>query len=168
MSERDKSGKFVEGHDSPGPGRSSKYKEEYAVLAYKFCLLGAVDSELAQMFDVHEATINKWKKDHPAFYESTWRGKAEADAEIAHSLFHRAKGYCHEATHISIYEGAVTETQYTKRYPPDTKAASLWLRNRQPARWREKQEIVMNNDIIPVIVNEPDWLTKPEKEDDDN
>jgi hypothetical protein len=26
-------------------------------------------------------------------------------------------------------------------YPPDTTAASLWLRNRQPHRWRDKHEI---------------------------
>ncbi len=25
-----------------------------------------------------------------------------------------------------------------KHYPPDTQAASLWLRNRQPDKWRDK------------------------------
>ena len=27
---------------------------------------------------------------------------------------------------------------YTEHYPPDTQAASLWLRNRQPRQWRDK------------------------------
>ena len=27
---------------------------------------------------------------------------------------------------------------YTEHYPPDTQAASLWLRNRQPAKWRDR------------------------------
>jgi hypothetical protein len=28
-----------------------------------------------------------------------------------------------------------------KCYPPDTAAASLWLRNRQPAKWRDKTDV---------------------------
>jgi hypothetical protein len=30
---------------------------------------------------------------------------------------------------------------YTEHYPPDTTAASLWLRNRQPSKWRDRQEV---------------------------
>jgi hypothetical protein len=30
---------------------------------------------------------------------------------------------------------------YTEHYPPETQAASLWLRNRQPAKWRDRQEV---------------------------
>ena len=30
---------------------------------------------------------------------------------------------------------------YTKHYPPDTKAALRWLMNRQPALWRDRQEV---------------------------
>ena len=30
---------------------------------------------------------------------------------------------------------------YIEHYPPDTTAASLWLRNRQPNKWRDKREI---------------------------
>ena len=31
-------------------------------------------------------------------------------------------------------------TPIVKRYPPDTNAASLWLRNRHPAMWKERIE----------------------------
>ena len=31
---------------------------------------------------------------------------------------------------------------YVEHYPPDTAAASLWLRNRQPKLWRERSENV--------------------------
>ena len=30
---------------------------------------------------------------------------------------------------------------YTQHYPPDTKAALRWLMNRQPALWRDRQEV---------------------------
>ncbi len=37
-------------------------------------------------------------------------GKEIADATIAESLYHRAKGYSHPEVHVSNYQGAVTLT----------------------------------------------------------
>jgi hypothetical protein len=37
----------------------------------------------------------------------------------------------------------------TKHYPPDTAAAIIWLKNRQPERWRDKieQEVKVTKDV---------------------
>lgn len=123
-----------------GVGRPTSWKPEYADLAYKFCLLGANDERLAEMFGVCVATINNWKLEVPEFLESVTRGKEVADAEIAHSLFHRAKGYSHPEDDIKAISGAIVITPTTKHYPPDTGAATLWLKNRQPKLWRDKVE----------------------------
>lgn len=56
-------------------GRPTYFKEEYVELAYKYCLLGATDKDLAQFFEVTETTINNWKNDHPEFFESIKKGK---------------------------------------------------------------------------------------------
>lgn len=125
----------------PSAGRPSLYKNEYADQAYKYCLLGATDERLAELFGVNPDTVHEWKKVHPKFSESITRGKEIADAEIAASLFHRAKGYSHPEVHVSNYQGEVTLTPLTKHYPPDTPAASLWLRNRQPKIWRDKVDV---------------------------
>ena len=122
-------------------GRPSLYKPEYAELAYKFCLLGADDARLAQMFDVQESTINNWKQEFPEFLEYLKKGKEIADAEIAHALFHRAKGYSHPEVDIKVIEGQIVQTDLVKHYPPDTGAAMAWLKNRQPKQWRDKQEV---------------------------
>lgn len=123
-------------------GRPSKYEDKYADQAYKLCLLGATDAELADFFGVTESTLNLWKKKHPAFSESLKSGKVEADATIASKLYHRAKGYAHPDLITATYEGQITDTlEITKHYPPDTTAAIFWLKNRQPAKWRDKQEI---------------------------
>lgn len=119
-------------------GRPSKYKDEYAEQARKLCLLGATDKEMAGFFEVDEATINRWKKDHHDFCESITRGKDIADANVAERLYERALGYSHDEVHVSNYQGDVTLTPLIKHYPPDTPAASLWLRNRQPKKWRDK------------------------------
>lgn len=120
-------------------GRPTKYKEEYAELAYNYCLLGAIDDELAEFFDVHVSTINQWKHDYPEFSDSIKKGKSIADAKVAQALFHRATGYSHEDVDIKMYEGGIIETPYTKYYPPDATSAIFWLKNRQPKKWRDKQ-----------------------------
>jgi hypothetical protein len=122
-------------------GRPTSYSEEYAEQAYKLCLLGATDKKLADFFGVSEQTVNAWKSAHPHFLESITRGKEIADAEIAESLFHRAKGYSHPEVDIRVVDHVIVQTPLTKHYPPDTPAASLWLRNRQPKLWRDKQDM---------------------------
>jgi hypothetical protein len=61
---------------------------------------------------------------------------------VASKLFERACGYVHGA--VKFYrgeDGGVIKVPYEVHHPPDTQAASLWLRNRQPDRWRAKHEI---------------------------
>ena len=43
--------------------------------------------------------------------------------------------------HTSLPRTGGKEVPCTVEYPPDTTAASLWLRNRQPRLWRDKHEI---------------------------
>ena len=73
---------------------------------------------------------------------SITRGKAEADGDVAEKFYRRAMGYSHEAVKIFMPAGCSEPVYapYTEHSPPDTQAESLWLRNRQPARWRDKQE----------------------------
>lgn len=120
-------------------GAPSLYKPEYAEQTRKLCLLGATDAELADFFNVAESTINNWKEAHPEFLESIRKGKEIADAEIADSLYNRAKGYSHPEDKIFQYEGAPIIVPTVKHYPPDTAAAIIWLKNRQPKKWRDKQ-----------------------------
>jgi hypothetical protein len=121
-------------------GRPSSYRAEYAEWAEKLTKLGATDKELADSFDVVEATINNWKLAHPEFLESIKRGKAIADAEVASKLFHRATGYEHPEDDIKSVMGEIVITPTIKHYPPDTTAAIFWLKNRRPDLWRDKVE----------------------------
>lgn len=127
----------------PGRGRPPKYREDYHPgMAYKLTLLGVTDDQMADVFDIDQATLNRWKKKHSDFCESLTRGKIIADAEIAHSMFERAKGYQHKETKFFVVrdgkdsEKVVTE-ETVMQYPPDTKAAAIWLSNRT-RNWREK------------------------------
>lgn len=120
-------------------GRPTKYKAEYAEQARKLCLLGSTDADLADFFEVPESTINNWKKAHPEFMESIKKGKAIADATVADRLYKRATGYEHQAVKIFNNGGEKMVVPYTERFAPDTTAAIFWLKNRQPASWRDRQ-----------------------------
>lgn len=137
----------------PKVGRPTVYRADYAEQARKLCLLSATDVELAAFFEVSEQTLNTWKKAHPEFLESITHGKVLADANVASRLYERAMGYSHDA--VKIVANAVTGDEhivpFTQHYPPDTQAASLWLRNRQPSKWRDRQEIT-GADGGPLIV----------------
>jgi len=121
-------------------GRPTDYKPEYDELAYNYCLLGAIDDELASFFGVSKQTINTWKKKYPSFLDSLKKGKAQADAKVARSLFERACGYSHPADKIFNDNGEPLIVPTIKHYPPDTAAGFIWLKNRQPEKWRDKQE----------------------------
>lgn len=121
--------------------RPTKYKAEFAEQARKLCLLGATDADMAEFFEVTESTINKWKLDHKEFSESLKKGKTLADATVADRLFKRATGYEHEAVKIFNNGGEAMEVPFIERFAPDTTAAIFWLKNRQSASWRDKQQI---------------------------
>ena len=106
-------------------GRPSLYQPKFAEQAFKLCLLGATDKEMADFFEVEVSTINKWKLDYPEFSESIRAGKIDADANVSKSLYNRALGYDKDGKH----------------YPPDTTAQMFWLKNRRGSNWREKSEI---------------------------
>jgi hypothetical protein len=132
-------------------GRPTLFRDEYVEQAYKLCLLGATDAELADFFEVCERTINTWKEDYPEFLQSLKAGKASADAAVAESLYKRALGYSHPDVHISNFQGMITVTDIVKHYPPDTGAAFIWLKNRQPHKWKDKVEVKedINLNIFP-------------------
>lgn len=136
--------------NKPEVGRPSKYDPSICKKVTKLCLLGATDKDLADFFEVDEATINRWKHQYPEFCESIKKGKIEADAQVANRLFKRAVGYKAPDIHFSAYEGMVTQTPYIKHYPPDTTAAIFWLKNRQSGNWRDKQEIAVEGVKINV------------------
>lgn len=120
--------------------RPTKYQEAYAEQARKLCLLGYTDAELADFFEVSEATINNWKLEHSEFLESIKKGKAIADGNVTDRLYQRAMGFVAPDVDIRVIENKIVETPLDKYYPPDTAAAIFWLKNRQKDKWRDKHD----------------------------
>lgn len=124
-------------------GRPGEYDEEFHVAeVYELALLGATDDEIADDFGISVRTLNRWKKKHKEFWQSLTRGKRRADARVATKMFERACGYEHPETKFFVVKNGkdkeeVVERETVARYPPDTKAAAIWLSNRTK-NWRER------------------------------
>lgn len=139
--------------------RPTKYKAEFAKQAEKICLLGATDEFLANYFEVDVSTIGNWKNVHSEFLEAIKRGKHDADAKVAESLFGRAVGFAHNETKVFNNQGVIVTHDVMKRYAPDPTAAIFWLKNRQPKLWRDKQE-TEHSGVISNITYSPDDYAK--------
>lgn len=118
--------------------RPTKYQKAFAEQARKLCMLGYTDDQLADFFEVSQATINRWKKDHKEFCESIKKGKDISDAEVTDSLYQRAMGFVAPDVDIRVINDRIVKTPIKKHYPPDTAAAIFWLKNRQKKLWRDK------------------------------
>jgi len=112
-------------------------------------MLGATDTELADFFGVTEQTLNNWKKSKDGFFEALKAGKSMADAQVASRLYERATGYSHAEDKVFVNNGEVIVVPTTRHYPPDSTAAIFWLKNRQPARWRDKHEL--GHDVVGTL-----------------
>lgn len=146
-------------------GRPTLYMAKYVEQVYKLCLLGATDVEIADILGVSEDTIYEWKKVHPEFSESFTRGKRNADANVAERLYQRAMGYEHSAVKIFQYEGQPVIVPYVEKFPPDTQAASLWLRNRQPDKWRDRTEHKVDGTVTLEAMVAQSYGRDPEKKE---
>ena len=113
-------------------GRPTKYKDEYAEQAYKLALLGATDKQMCEYFEVDERSFNNWKLKHFEFFQSLKKGKEIADFEVVKSLYKKACG--------------------DDKTPPDTIACIFWLKNRQPDKWRDKQDMNIDAKGINIVV----------------
>lgn len=121
-------------------GRPEHYKPEYANQVYKICLLGLIDTQIAQFFDISVRTLNNWKKRYPDFRDGMWRGKTIADAEVAHALYRLACGFSYTETKVIMLKDAqgerVIQTFEVMKYmPPNVQACKFWLTNRRPQDW---------------------------------
>src|SRR5665648_385377 len=127
-------------------GRKSLYKGvETDQLVYKLCLLGAIDTEVADILGIRKSTLNNWKHMFPTFMDSIKKGKEIADSNVAANLYRRSIGY--EYMEVSTETDAsgkipiVKTRKTTKHLAADPTSMIFWLKNRRPDLWKDRREI---------------------------
>lgn len=109
------SGLAAEAHDKWRPG--------YANIIYRLRILMMSDMAIAAEIDVTEAVLKFWVEHLPEAKEAYSGGGVWADAQVMLALKRKATGEKVEIDGKEIY------------YPPDTRAAELWLRERQKMKF---------------------------------
>ncbi len=115
------------------------------------------------MIDVTESTFTLWKSEHKEFSVFLKECKTITDSDMEQSLRKRAMGcttterktirrFSNEKDSMELYE----ESEIVKEHAPDTKAIERWLFNRNPDRWKNKQEVLnttLDDEGVEVGVN---------------
>ncbi len=149
------------------PGRPTKFTERLAGKILDLAKTGHLDKQIAEECGIALSTLNLWKAQHPSFSEAIKSSKDVATDMVEAALFRRAIGYSHPETKIIVSEvtGIATE-EITKHYPPDTKAAEFWLKNRRPKKWREKSEVEVGKLTLEALIA-ASKLPDPKEDEDD-
>ena len=118
---------------APNPvGRPTKYRAVFAKQAAKLSELGATDAELAEFFEIDLRTLYRWKVEHEKFRHAIKPAKDIADERVERSLYQMAMG--------------------NADLPPNVAAAIFWLKNRQPGRWRDRQDLKVDGSMTLVQI----------------
>jgi hypothetical protein len=80
---------------------------------------------------------------HPQFGDALKVGKKEADERVERSLYQKAVGYSFDSVKIFMPAGAKAPiyAPYIEHVPPSDVACIFWLKNRDPANWRDAWQV---------------------------
>lgn len=156
---------FVRKNKVTPPARQMSPKEEKTLKdpkvyhrVYRLALLGLTEAEIALALDIKLNTLYRLKREDEKFLKALTRGKFDADAKVAESLYRRALGFTVKETKLNVVDGYIEKTEVDKHYPPDVRACIAWLRVRQREKWTEKIHVkvgIKNNGEELPLSNEP-------------
>ena len=138
-------------------GRPPMYHSGFCHIAEQCCIINADSPELGDMFGCRGEAISEWMEKYPHFAQAIKAGKAKTDAGVERSLVHRANGYSHKESIFMSVSGprgegsSIEEIKTIKHYPPDTRAAEFWLKNRKPKDYRADPELANDEDVPPPV-----------------
>lgn len=110
---------------------------------------GLTDEQIAKNIGINRDTLYRWKKAYPDFSDALKRGKEVVDRQVENALLKRALGYTYDEV---TFEGGLEVKRVRKQVVPDTTAQIFWLKNRKPEEWRDKREIVKDDDNDQVLL----------------
>lgn len=130
-------------------GAPTKYdKDSHPLMAWVLAVLGKTNKEIAAELSISTATLDSWQKKFPDFLSSVKGGKAVANAKVVKSLYNRAIGSRYPEKKIIMNpDGTVRKEVTEKEVLPDVAAIKLWLTNRDPDNWKDKQDFEHSGNI---------------------
>lgn len=135
--------------------RTSSYdKSIHLDWAWSLAMQGKTIAEIAKCFGVARSTLNKWISENEELANAVNEGRDIADARVERSLYQRAVGYTFKEKKVIQTvdkEGRQkpAKVEITERVvPPDVTAQIFWLKNRKPSKYRDRQEVAVEDTNI--------------------
>lgn len=98
-------------------------------------------NELARKLGVAPKTLSLWESKYPQIEEALRQGREITDVRVENAILKKALGFeTTEVKKVVKADGQEEITTVVKSVPPDVSAASVWLKNRCPERWRDKPQ----------------------------
>ncbi len=98
-------------------------------------------NELAKKLGIAPKTLSLWECKYPEIEEALRQGREITDVRVENAILKKALGFeTTEVKKVVKADGAEEITTVVKCVPPDVSAASVWLKNRCPERWRDKPQ----------------------------
>ena len=118
---------------------------------------GLTDEQIAKNLNINIATFYRYKKQFCEFCEALKKGKEVADIEVENALFKRAIGYKYKEVIKEVKEIDGKKTTYVKEVikemPGDVTAQIFWLKNRKSNKWKDKQDIDIEDNNVSITIN---------------
>lgn len=109
---------------------------------------GLTDEQIAHNIGINRTTLYAWKDKYTDFSNALKRGKEVVDRIVENALLKSAMGYkFDEVVKERIYNPETGESEMvevkrtTKDVAPNSTSLIFWLKNRQPAKWRDTKNI---------------------------
>ena len=129
---------------------------------------GLIDEEIAKKMKISRSTLNEWKKKYPDISDTLKKEKEIVDYKVEDALLNKCFGYNvkvlkHLKVKVIKYNSKgfktsekeeIIEVYDEVHVPADTTAQIIWLKNRQPNKWRDKPREIENKDDGVIIVDE--------------
>ena len=118
---------------------------------------GLTDEQIFKNLGISRDTFYKYKEKYTDFSDALKKGKEVADIEVENALFKRAIGYKYKEVIKEVKEIDGKKTTYikevVKEMPGDVGAQIFWLKNRKSSKWKDKQDIDLQDNNVSITIN---------------
>lgn len=118
---------------------------------------GLTDEQIFKNLGISRDSFYRYKDKYSEFSDALKKGKEVADIEVENALFKRAIGYRYKEKIKEVKEIDGKKTVFIKEVekemPGDVGAQIFWLKNRKSSKWKDKQDIDIEDNNVSITIN---------------
>lgn len=118
---------------------------------------GLTNEQIMKNLGIGRDSFYRYKDKYSEFSDTLKKGKEVADIEVENALFKRAIGYKYKEVIKEVKEIDGKKSTYIKEVikemPGDVAAQIFWLKNRKPSKWKDKQDIDIEDNNVSITIN---------------